>query len=159
MLIALILAHSVNPFSDRFLLMAKIHDLGVFRTGDVDFLSRLYCEQDDDLAISETVADTSIRNAVLSAWEEYKTRTSLEARIVKDADILDCDLELREQSAKGATLEEALSEIRRRAREKLSTNTARHLYDAIKKSDPHEWWTSTILESTERKNNAFRKIG
>lgn len=73
-------------------------------------------------------------------WEEYETRTSLEAKIVKDADNLDVDFELAEQAAKGSQLKKEKQEMRNFvAKEKLYTQTAKEMFAQLAEANPHNW--------------------
>jgi 5'-deoxynucleotidase YfbR-like HD superfamily hydrolase len=73
-------------------------------------------------------------------WAEFKAGQSLEAKIVKDADNLDVDLEFAERKDDWhfARTED---DIRRQVYEtKLYTKTARSLWNEIQLSDPHKWY-------------------
>jgi putative hydrolase of HD superfamily len=64
---------------------------------------------------------------------------TLESKIVKDADNLDCDFELREMRDAGARIAEALEPTREAVRAKLHTETARRIYEALQTRGSHEW--------------------
>jgi 5'-deoxynucleotidase YfbR-like HD superfamily hydrolase len=72
-------------------------------------------------------------------WNDYEGRKSIEAKIVKDADNLDVDLELKEQEAKGVTLGKAFLAHRKALSTGLYTKTARKFWQQIQKSNPHDW--------------------
>ena len=125
---------------EKLLKMAIVHDLSESRAGDVHYVSRLYTQRDEEKAIKDTLQKTVLSDEFIDLWKEYEKRKSEEARIVKDADILDVDLELQEQAARGVTLKAEWYENRKvGASQKLSTNTARVLWDKIYKSNPHDW--------------------
>ncbi|MBI4993070.1 MAG: hypothetical protein HZC26_02960 [Candidatus Magasanikbacteria bacterium] len=74
----------------------------------------------------------------------------MEAKIVKDADNLDVDVELREMAERGSKLPEKWQKFRRFVRdEKLYTASAKKLLDEIQDSDPADWHLS---------NNKWLKI-
>lgn len=141
--IAVVLSQMEKANIERVILLALIHDLPETRTGDVNYLSRVYTKRDELAAIDETTKETSIQHIIASAWEEYESRQTLESKVVKDADTLDCDLELREQRCNGCLLEDTFSTLRQIASEKLYTQSARNLFLSIRDSDPHEWHTKT----------------
>ena len=118
--------------------MALVHDLPESRTGDVHYISRIYTKRREDEAIKDILANTSLQEFV-HIWEEYEQRKSIESKIVKDADNLDVDLELREQESKGVTLKEAFKEHRTALTKTLYTKTAKKIWKAIQKSSPHDW--------------------
>lgn len=120
--------------------MVLVHDIAESRAGDVDYLARQYVERNEELAMKDMLGGTSLEKEFYSLWEEYEARTSLEAKIVKDADNLDVDFELAEQASKGSPLRGHWSENRKFvASEKLYTDTAKKLFEQLAGSNPHEW--------------------
>jgi putative hydrolase of HD superfamily len=138
--IAMVLARREGADPGRCVQLALVHDLAETRTGDVHYLSRMYVERREDEALADAVAGTSLEDDATALWDEYHAQESLEARVVKDADNLDCDLELTETP--DAALVDALAPTRARVRDKLHTDTARALFDAIYAEDPHAWHTA-----------------
>lgn len=139
--IAWLLAAHEGAELSRVVPMAMIHDVAEIRTGDVNYLSRMYTRRDEDLALHDQFAGTGVERDVLRLWEEYEAKETLEARIVKDADMLDCDVELRESAAVGCSLDGALRHTREGIRERLFTGSARDYFDRIYRADPHAWHT------------------
>lgn len=121
--------------------MALAHDIAESRTGDVDYLARQYTERNEELAIHDMLADTSLEKEFLEIVKEYEERKSLEAKIVKDADNLDVDFELSEQAVQGnAALAEAWHASRKKnVRSILFTKTAKQIFDDLEAADPHNW--------------------
>jgi putative hydrolase of HD superfamily len=121
--------------------MAMAHDVAESRTGDVDYLSRQYVQRHEAAALTDMLQDTSLQAEFTQLLEEYEARESLEAKIVKDADNLDVDMELREQASQGHILPDIWKTKHRDhvAANKLFTNTAKQLYKAITASNPHNW--------------------
>lgn len=120
--------------------MALIHDISESRSVDVNYLSRQYADRHEHRAIQDTLGGTAIEDEFLSLWNEYELRESLESRIVKDADNLEVELELKELEAMGNTLREALAQGRQTiAEEKLFTDTAKKMWNAIQDAEPHNW--------------------
>ncbi|KJE19566.1 putative HD superfamily hydrolase [Frankia torreyi] len=127
----------------RCALLALAHDLCETRTGDVNYLTRMYVDRNEMLAIKDISQGTSLADDLLDLWAEYEEQKTLESRIVKDADSLDCDLELSELSSTGADMSQALCKTRERAAEKLRTESGRALYAVIAASHPHAWHLGT----------------
>lgn len=121
--------------------MVLVHDISESRTGDVDYLSRQYVERNEKLGIQDILGGVSIEKEFYDLWQEYETRESLEAKIVKDADTLDIDLELVEQATMGnKSMGESLGKMRvEKVRPRLYTETAKKLFDEIVQANPHEW--------------------
>lgn len=137
--IAMLIARREGADPGRAAQLALVHDLAETRTGDVHYLSRMYVERREDDALRDAVAGTALEEDAGALWDEYHAQESLEARVVKDADNLDCDLELTETP--DTALVTALAPTRARVRDKLHTDTARALFDAIYAQDPHAWHT------------------
>jgi putative hydrolase of HD superfamily len=125
----------------RVVQMAMIHDLPEVRTGDVNYLTRMYTTRNEDLAIRDQFAGTTVGEEVLELWSEYVAKETLEAHVVKDADTLDCDLELHESAAVGCSLNDALAHTRSGIRERLHTDSARAYFDRLYLTNPHAWHT------------------
>lgn len=124
----------------KVLKMALVHDIAESRTGDVDYISRQYVQKDELQAIEDMLEDTSVRDDLLAVWKEYEKRECIESKIVKDADNLNVDIELREQAAKGNTFPRAMQPGRDVVfKEKLYTQTAKDLYQEIAKANPNDW--------------------
>jgi putative hydrolases of HD superfamily len=136
----MIASHEKKVDTGKIAKMALIHDIAESRTGDVDYLSRQYVERNETLGIQDMLSGTALQKEFYELWEEYEERTSLEAKIVKDADNLDVDFELAEQAAKGSQLP-ALKQPTRDivADTKLYTATAKKIYAQLKGANPHEW--------------------
>lgn len=135
-LIALALAKKEGVKDEgKVVKMALLHDIAESRTGDADYLGRLYVDRNEKLAIDDMLKDTVFENEFKSLWEELEKRETLESKIVKDADNLDVDFELREQSIQTAAIEFA----KKREASILYTKTAKEYWEVIHKSDPHDW--------------------
>ncbi|MCR4279820.1 MAG: HD domain-containing protein [Candidatus Komeilibacteria bacterium] len=136
--LALLIAEKEGADTGKIVKMALAHDLAESRGVDVDYLSRQFVTRHEDKAIAESLSDTGLEN-LLELFEEYEKRESLEAKIVKDADILDVDLELKEQASKGNNLNELWHDQRARNYEFLHTDSARELWKKIQNANPHDW--------------------
>ncbi len=106
--LALIVAKYEKADVNKVLKMALVHDITESRTGDADYLSRQYIERNEELGLKDMLAKTSLeKSEFLDLWREYDALESVEAKIVKDADNLDVDIELNEQEARGFKLKHA----------------------------------------------------
>lgn len=139
--IAMVIAsHEGNVDTGKIAKMALVHDIAESRAGDVDYLARQYVVRNEELAIHDMLSDVALEKEFLDLWEEYEERTSLEAKIVKDADNLDVDFELAEQAAKGSQLQkEWVGNRTFVAKEKLYTQTAKDLFEQLSIVGPHDW--------------------
>lgn len=126
--------------TDKIMKMALVHDIAESRTGDVDHISRQYVTRHEEQAVQDMLAGTSLEKEFLAILAEYEERISVEAKIVKDADNLEVDMELREQGLNGVQLGEIMSGVRQDVgNTKLFTKTAKAMFKEIRKSEPHDW--------------------
>lgn len=126
--------------TEKIIKMAIVHDLSESRSVDSHYVSRQYVERHEHEAISDTLDDTSLSQEFLALWEEYEHRECIEAKIVKDADSLDVDLELKEQEYRGLKLGEDTFEGRQYVAEtKLYTQAAYEFWKLIQTSNPNDW--------------------
>lgn len=135
---AMIIAKREKADVNKVIKMALIHDVPESRATDVHYLSRMFVKRDEEKAIHETLEGTSMEEFI-DIWKEYEKRDSIEAKIVKDADNLDVDIELEEQHAKGNNLKKVWHEMRQRVAKKLYTETAKEIWKQLQESDPHSW--------------------
>lgn len=123
---------------DKIMKMALVHDITESRTGDVDHMSRQYAELKEDMAAEDMLKETTFEDEFLDIWREFDKKESIEAKIVKDADNLDVNLELREQEIQ--SISGKLLKTRNDAvRSKLYTETAKKYWDLIGESEIHDW--------------------
>lgn len=126
--------------TEKIMKMALIHDLSESRSVDSHYVSRQYVERFEEEALQDTLAGTAVYNEFMAIWREYEERDSIEAKIVKDADTLDVDLELKEQEFKGIRLgEDTLAGRQYVAQTKLFTEAAKDFFYAIQESNPNDW--------------------
>jgi putative hydrolases of HD superfamily len=137
--LALIIAKAEKIKEDeKILKMALVHDIVEGRTGDVDYVSRQYVKADESLAIKDILKDTSLEKDFLQILKEYEDKQSIAAKIVKDADNLDIDLELQEQS--NQLVSPRFSKTRKTfVRPILYTETAKKYWDLIYRARPDDW--------------------
>ena len=120
--------------------MAMMHDAGKSRAGDAHWLNRAYLKRDEGKAIADATAGTSIEAESQKLWKEFKEAETLEAKVVKDADNLDADLEFRERQ-EDWHFARRMEALRRQVFErKLFTHSAKQLWREIQGSDPHGWY-------------------
>jgi putative hydrolase of HD superfamily len=144
MYLALIIAQ-MEGFADEALVMkmALLHDVAETRVSDLSYVQKVYVEANEHAAATDLFAGTSLEHMqeTLVAYEARKERA---AQIVKDADNLDVDLELREFEDLGHKLPKKWLTNRTMVRdEKLYTESAKQLWDAIQTADPDNWHLTT----------------
>lgn len=138
--LALMLARKQGGCDEgKILRMALAHDICETRISDLSYIQKVYVTADEGRAVHDIFDGTS-----LSEYEEvvseFERRDTLEAKIVKDADNLDIDLELLELKEKGHELPHKWVQFRRQIREeKLYTQAAKDFWDELQTADPADW--------------------
>ncbi len=128
--------------------MAVFHDIPKARTGDVDFVAKHYVAVDETTAIQDSFKGLEFSKDLEKLLEEYDTRTSLEAKCVKDADSLEQLYQEWVLMWQGNKMAEKWfdSDFNDRI-PGLKTESAKKLAFAMKDSNPQEWWWSQFLEN------------
>ena len=139
--LALILARKEEVKNeDKIIRMALIHDIEETRTSDLSYIQKVYVNSDDKRAAQDIFKETSLSDFYLDIFKEYQKRKTIESKIVKDADNLEVDMELKELEERGSQLPKKWQEVRKKVRnEKLYTKSAREMWDEIQKTDVSSW--------------------
>ena len=124
--------------TEKIMKMALVHDLDESRSVDVDYVSRQFAERKSEKAIDETLKGSSLEEFIES-WKEYSAKESIEAKIVKDADTLDVDIELQEFEAMGNSIKKDWQAHRKACFERLFTESARKFWLELQEANPHDW--------------------
>ena len=141
---ALMIARMEGSVDENVVLkMALTHDLAETRTADASYVQKVYVKADEDRAARDLFDKTLVAD-FCDVIHKYEKRDSLEARIVKDADNLDIDIELKELEERGSLLPKKWKQQRKFIRNtKLYTKSAKKLWDLLQTSDPSNWHRST----------------
>ena len=141
MFLALLIARGEGcTDEERLIKMALVHDLSETRTGDANYLTAVYVTRDEKRASADTFFGTAFADLYRDVLEEYEARKTLASKIVKDADNLDVDIELKEMEERGSLIAKKMKPSRKLIRtKKLYTNTAKRIWDELQKSDPASW--------------------
>ncbi len=125
---------------NKIIKMALVHDVAETRVSDLSYVQKVYVKADEEKA-ADDMFDGTIVNDYRKILHEYEERDSIEAKIVKDADNLDVDLELKEIEEMGSKLPQKWTPNNRRLvrDQKLYTESAKKLWDLIQESDPSNW--------------------
>lgn len=124
----------------KILMMALLHDVDEGRTGDLDRFMRKYVERDKRRAIGDILEGTLVEGELLTVWKEYEERKSIEAKIVKDADLLEADMELAEMASMGNEQAQKWLKDAKRQEPKWHTASAKKMAAEIRKADAARWY-------------------
>ncbi|MFC4070539.1 HD domain-containing protein [Actinoplanes subglobosus] len=144
-LIAMTLAAMTGADPDRAATLALLHDLPEARLGDMHHLTRRYLDEpkpfrqviDDQTAALPAPA----RDLIRTRAAEWLGQDTEEARLARDADILDSVLHVRESLADRPELRERWEEYLAAA---VTTDAGRTLLAEIRATDPDDWWPRTV---------------
>jgi putative hydrolase of HD superfamily len=135
---------NVDPY--KTVMMCLLHDMGEVRSNDHNWVHKRYIKVFED-EINEEQLGVLPYPDLKAFIDEYETRTSKEAILAKDADLLDQILLLKEYEWSG-NKEASLwlhgkGEHKRNAQiEKLTTDTARQLGELMYRVNPSDWWNA-----------------
>lgn len=132
-----VLAKMAGADEARTALLCLFHDLHEARTGDFNYVNRIYNSSKRTLALEHATAGTGLEDDILPMWEELETADSLEAQLAQDADQLDFIMNLKEESDLGnhyadKWLEGAVQRVR--------TEWGAQLAETIIRTDHTDWW-------------------
>lgn len=141
--IALILARAEGiKDEEKVMKMALVHDLPETRVSDLSYVQKVYAKGDEKTACKEIFEETVLPD-FYKIFCKYEDRDSIEAKIVKDADNLDVDLELKEFEERGSQLPKKWQKFRQMIRdEKLYTQSAKEFWDLLQSCNVADWHMS-----------------
>ena len=117
--------------------MCLFHDLHEARTGDFNYVNRIYNKSVRTQALEHATAGTGLEEDILGYWEELEETATLEARLAQDADQLDFILNLKEEFDHG---NKYAGEWLQMAIERVRTQWGRDLAETIAETDHKDWW-------------------
>jgi putative hydrolase of HD superfamily len=145
-LIGYFLAKELGANADKVLKMCLIHDLEESRSMDHHWVSKRYVKVFEEEIREEQLKNLPHSEELRALSREYMERKSLEAKIAKDADLLDELFLLREYAWQGN--KEAVKWLRGERAAKgeseqekiMFTKLTKEIAKEIKKQSPSLWW-------------------
>ena len=143
--IAMVLGRMV-PEADieRLVQMAIIHDLPEARTGDANAVHKLYVTRDEERAFRDAVDGCMFADDMLDLYMDFEEGSSLEAKLVRDADQLDMLISLKEQADCGNPNAASWVPF---VEERLITSEAKGLAQKIGNIHWAGWWMESFAET------------
>ncbi len=135
-------------------MLCLFHDLHEARTGDFNYVNRIYNTSTRTQALADCLAGTGLGAALMPLWEELEKTESPEAMLAQDADQLDLMANLKEQSDLGNRYADKWLAA---AVQRLRTPQGRELGRAIMETDHTDWWFLGPDESWWTRKNGSRK--
>ncbi len=137
----------------KVLLMCLFHDVHEARTGDFNYVNKLYNRAKEDKAIHDALKDTGIEEEIFPLLEELEEDSTPEAMLAHDADQLDLILSLKEEMDMGNPYAE---EWIKYALERLKTDTGRMVADKVLETDHTDWWFQGVDKRWWARKNGRR---
>lgn len=142
------LAKALKADADKVLKMCLLHDLEEARCGDHNWINRKYIKVFEEEIREGQLKELPASKELLEISKEYHARKTPEAKIAKDADLLDEIFLLKEFEFQGS--KEAIDWLKgthnkgpggQSQQEKLmKTRLAKDIARAVKKQRPSQWW-------------------
>ncbi len=122
----------------KILKMALLHDISETRISDLNHIHQKYVERKEHSAVQDISDSVPFGIDILNTLSEYEKRESTESIIVKDADILEWIISLKEEIDIGNTrafdrIDYAIS--------LLKTPIARKIAGTIMTTESSDWWS------------------
>lgn len=139
--IGYVLASLVNADPEKTASICLFHDTAETRIGDLHWVAKryLHTKEGEQAALNEQTGQLpqEIARRILTLANEYNTRSSKEAQLAHEADLLECLLQAREYEMQG--YKKGL-EWAKMCYEGLQTKVAKILAEACLNSDPGDWF-------------------
>ncbi len=145
-----------DPF--RTAALCLFHDAAETRVGDLHRINSRYLDSED--AEARAFCDQAqrlpqgARERVLALFEEFRTSETREARIARDADLLECLVQAREYQAQGCS---SVRDWINNSYAQLSSVSARQLAEACIEMDPKAWWHGLKITPWSKEQRAKSK--
>jgi len=118
-------------------MLCLFHDLHEARTGDFNYLSRIYNSSRKVEALEHATQGTGLAEDILGYWNELEDRETPEAMLAQDADQLDLILNLKEELDLGNAYAAKWIDA---SMKRLRTEAGRELARSIRETDHSDWW-------------------
>ncbi len=146
------LAKELKADSSKVLKMCLFHDIEESRCGDQNWVNKRYVKVFEKEIREDQLKDILNSQELQELLKEYQKRETLEAKIAKDADLLDQSFILKEYEVQGNKEARDWLKINGTSEhEKLmSTDLAKKIAKEAKKQKPSFWWS--CLWTSKRRN-------
>jgi len=121
----------------RVVLMCLFHDVPEARTGDFNYVNRMYNTTQPLQALEDSLRGTGLETHVTEAFRELESVGSDEAALAQDADQLDLILSLKKEQDLGNPYAPKWLKY---ALRRLRTASGQKLARAVLETDHTDWW-------------------
>ncbi len=133
---------SFEPKADKnkVVLMALMHDIGEGRTSDHNYVHQRYGRLSEVNAVADIAGSVPFGKEIQDLFTEEQEKITLEAKIVKDADVLEWMATLRVEEAKGNIKAAGWIKV---ASKRLKTKAGKKLGKLLMSTHPDSWWSNS----------------
>ena len=139
--IAYILAHLEGADPDKSLAMSLFHDTAEARVNDIHAVARRYInwQNVEQKTINEQVTrlPAEVADKISRLFAELEELSTIEAKVVHDADALECLIQAREYQSQGFA---NVGDWIRNCQNVLITTSGKNIAQACLGTEPSEWW-------------------
>ncbi len=135
--IGYVLAKLAGADIARTVFLCLFHDLAEARTGDFNYVNKMYNTAKPRVAMQHATQGTGLQEDILSFWDELSAHASMEAALAHDADQLDLLFNLKQEHEKGNAFALQWMES---ALQRLHTKEGQELGAAVMQTPSHNWW-------------------
>lgn len=139
--IGYVLARLAGASVEEVMRLCLFHDLHEARTGDFNYVNHRYNTSRAREALEDAVAGTGLEDDILSGFQAFEDRESLEARLARDADQLDLMANLRAEQDRGNAFAVQWLE---NAVQRLRTPWGQELGRELMRTDSNRWWYERV---------------
>lgn len=133
------LAKELKADADKVIKMCLLHDIEEIRSNDHNWVHKRYVKVFEEEIREEQLKEAPNSEELIGISKEYQKRETLEAKIAKDADLLDEVFLLKEYQVQGN--KEAEDWLKGNEQEKLMfTDLAKEIAKEAKNQEPSFWW-------------------
>lgn len=152
--VGFVLAQMAGADAQRTAMMCLFHDLHEARTGDFNYVNRIYNTSTRTKALADCLEGTGLSGALMPLWEELERTESPEAMLAQDADQIDLMLNLKEQSDLGNRYADKWLAA---AAKRIRTPEGKELARTVMETDHTDWWFLGPDQSWWERKNGSRK--
>lgn len=143
------LAKLSNADVVKVVLMCLFHDVSESRSGDQNWINKRYVKVYEDEITKDQLSPLPFSDELMELNHEYQERKTLEAKLAKDADLIDQILLLKEYEHVGN--QEAATWLKHNNHLKiLLTPVAKKIAKEIIKQNPSDWWYKDLWTPNRR---------
>ncbi len=135
--IGYVLAKMAGADIAKTVFMCLFHDLAEARTGDFNYVNKMYNTTNERLAMQHATEGTGLQDDILSFWDELDANNTFEAQLAHDADQLDLLFNLKGESEKGNAF--ALQWMESTSK-RIRTVEGKEICAVVLATPTHHWW-------------------